>query len=107
MSEIFYATEYETTVRATAQALMPFVRMAEVSANVTTNNRGSTVVFPMTVTPATTDETALAMNEAAGTAITNDDRDVSIALEILGKSYHVYDGVASLSETVAVRTLNS
>lgn len=107
MSEYIVGNEYENTVRGTAQALMPFVRMAEVSAEVTTNARGSSVVFPMTVLPTATDPTALALNEGSGTPITNDDRDVTIPLEILGESYHVYDGVASLQETVANRALNS
>jgi len=107
MSEYIIGEVYENTVRATAAPLMPFVRMAEVSAEVTTNSRGPQVIFPMTITSEDTDETALALNEAAGTPITNDDRDVPVDLEILGDSYHIYDGVASLQETVANRALQS
>ena len=107
MSEYIVGNEYESTVRSTAQRLMPWVRKAEVSADVTRDARGSAVVFPMTITPTAEDLSALALNEAANTAITNDDRDVSISLEILGDSYHTYDGIASLQETVADRSLNS
>lgn len=107
MPEYIVGNEYESTVRSTAQRLMPWVRKAEVSADVTKDARGSVVVFPMTITPTTDDLTALALNEAANTAITNDDRDVPIYLEILGDSYHTYDGIASLQETVADRSLNS
>lgn len=107
MPEYIVGNEYESTVRSTAQRLMPWVRKAEVSADVTKDARGSVVVFPMTITPTDDDLTALALNEPAGTAITNDDRDVVIPLEILGESYNTYDGIASLQEAVADRSLNS
>jgi hypothetical protein len=107
MSEYIVGNAYEQTVRRTAQNLMPWARMAEVSSDVTKGDRGSVVVFPVSIAPETTDETALSLGQAADTPLTNDDRDVPVTLQILGKSYQVYDGVASLQETVADRALNS
>lgn len=107
MSEYIVGNVYEQTVRRTAQNLMPWARMADVSSDVTKGERGSVVIFPVSIAPETTDETPLSLGQAADTPLTNDDRDVPVTLEILGKSYQVYDGVASLQETVADRALNS
>lgn len=107
MSEYIVGNVYEQTVRRTAQNLMPWARMAEVSSDVTKGERGSVVIFPVSIAPETTDETPLSLGQAADTPLTNDDRDVPVTLQILGKSYQVYDGVASLQETVADRALNS
>lgn len=107
MSEYIVGNVYEQTVRRTAQNLMPWARMADVSSDVTKGERGSVVIFPVSIAPETTDETPLSLGQAADTPLTNDDRDVPVTLEILGKSYQVYDGVASLQETVVDRALSS
>lgn len=106
MFEVMPGNVYEQEVRRTSQNLMPYARLAVVSADVTKTERGSAVVFPVAISSTVTDETALALGEAASVAVTNDSRDVSVPLEILGKKYQVYDGVASLQETVADRALN-
>jgi len=107
MFEVQPGNVYEQEVRRTSQNLMPYARLAVVSADVTKTDRGSAVVFPVSIASTATDPDALALGTGASVPLTNDDRDIPVALEILGKSYQVYDGVASLQETVADRSLNS
>ena len=107
MFEVQPGSVYEQEVRRTSQTLLPYARIAVISSDVTKTKRGSEVIFPVSISSNATDETALSLGEAASIPLTNDDRDVPVDLEILGKSYVPYDGVASLQETVADRSLIS
>lgn len=105
MSNYIVGNKYEEMVRLTAQRRMPWVRVAEIMANVTKTARGYQAVVPMCKLAAIDDTTDLGLGGAADTEISVDSRDVAIPLRVLGKRYMTFDSTASLRETVPDRSL--